>query len=133
MKKDENSENQLARDVGSVIAGRRKAKGLTQSQLAEQMGIEKETVSRMETGHISPTLGRLAQLAKLLDCEVSDLLQIGSVDLNDHALSLVNRMEALTESQQAILVQLFGKVTTAMVKLTPKERKAVESFLNGIL
>lgn len=63
---EENSEKQLAREVGALIAGRRKARGLTQAKLAEHMNVEKETVSRIETGVISLTLGRLAQLAKFL-------------------------------------------------------------------
>ena len=63
--KEINPEKQLAREVGGIIAIRRKAKGLTQAQLAEYMDIEKESVSRIETGHIAPTLARLAQIAKL--------------------------------------------------------------------
>ncbi|KAF3999890.1 hypothetical protein [Glaciimonas immobilis] len=39
----------LAREVGGIIAIRRKAKGLTHAQLFEQMAIEK-TMSRLETG-----------------------------------------------------------------------------------
>lgn len=126
-------EKQLAREVGGIIAIRRKAKRLTQAQLAEHMEIEKETVSRIETGHIAPTLARLAQIAKLLDCEISDLLKISTPDVSDHALALMNRMESLSEGQQTILLDLFGKVALAMGKLSAKDRKVVEKFLGDIL
>jgi transcriptional regulator with XRE-family HTH domain len=126
-------EKQLAREVGGIIAIRRKAKGLTQAQLAEQMEIEKETVSRIETGHIAPTLARLAQIAKLLDCEISDLLKISTPDVSDQALALMNRMEDLSQSQQTILLDLFGKVAMAMGKLNANDRKVVEKFLGDIL
>ena len=126
-------EKQLAREVGSIIAMRRKAKGLTQAQLAEYMEIEKETVSRIETGHIAPTLGRLAQLAKFLNCDIADLLQEHSPGVTDRALSLINRMDGLSDSQQAVLIQIFGKIATAMGKLTEKDRKVVEKFLGDIL
>lgn len=129
----ENPEKQLARTVGALIASRRKAKGLTQEQLAEQMEIEKETVSRMETGIISPTLTRLAQLAKFLDCEISDFLRTSSPELADQAQSLAKRMGNLSDSQRAILVQLFGKIATAMGKLNQKDRKVIEKFLIEIL
>lgn len=129
----ESPEKQLARTVGILIANQRKTMGLTQAQLAEFMDIEKETVSRIETGVISPTLARLAQLAKFLDCEISDLLKTGSPELADQALSLAKRMENLSENQRTILTQLFGKVATAMEKLKPKDRKTVETFLNDIL
>lgn len=126
-------EKQLAREVGGIIAIRRKAKGLTQAQLAEHMEIEKETVSRIETGHIAPTLARLAQIAKLLDCEISDLLKISTPDVSDQALALMNRMENLSEGQQTVLLDLFGRVVLAMGKLSAKDRKVVEIFLGDIL
>lgn len=126
-------EKQLAREVGGIIAIRRKAKGLTQAQLAERMDIEKESVSRIETGHIAPTLARLAQIAKFLDCDISDLLKISTPDVSDQALALMNRMEDLSEGQKTILLDLFGKVALAMGKLNAKDRKVVEKFLGDIL
>ncbi|MFZ6755970.1 helix-turn-helix domain-containing protein [Undibacterium sp. Ji50W] len=129
----ENSEKQFARMVGSIIAAHRKAKGLTQAQLAEYMDVEKETISRMETGVISPTLARLAQIAKFLDCDVSDLLKNSSPELSDYASSLARRMENLTDSQRAILTQFLGRVATGLEKLKPKDRKVVELFLKDIM
>jgi len=126
-------EKQLAREVGAIIAIRRKARGLTQAQLAEQMEIEKETVSRIETGHIAPTLARLAQISKLLDCDISDLLKIGTPDVGEHALALISRMENLSESQQTLLMDLFGKVALSMGKLSAKDRRVVEKFLYDVL
>jgi transcriptional regulator with XRE-family HTH domain len=127
------SEKQLAQVVGALIAGRRKAKGLTQAQLAELMEIEKETVSRMETGTISPTLTRLAQMAKFLDCEISDFVQTSSPELAEQVMSLVTRMENLSDSQQAIVMQLLGRMVTAMGKLNQRDGKVVEKFLSEIL
>ncbi len=126
-------EKQLAREVGQIIATRRKAMKFTQAELAERMEIEKETVSRIETGHIAPTLARLAQIAKLLDCEISDLLKISTPDVSDQALAFMNRMENLSDSQKTILLDLFGKVALAMGKLNAKDRKVVEKFLGDIL
>lgn len=130
---DKNSEKQLAREVGGVIAIRRKAKGLTQAQLAEYMEIEKESVSRIETGHIAPSLARLAQIAKLLDCEISDFLTINTPDVSDQAFVLMNRMEDLSDSQKTMLLALFAKLVLALGKLNPKDRKVVEKFLGDIL
>jgi hypothetical protein len=78
-------------------------------------------------------LARLAQIAKLLDCEISDLLKISTPDVSDQALALMNRMESLSEGQQTILLDLFGKVALAMGKLNAKDRKVVEKFLGDIL
>jgi transcriptional regulator with XRE-family HTH domain len=59
-------ERKVAGQVGAAIAARRKAKGLTQAQIAEAIGVEKETVSRMENGVISLTLQRLQQMSRCL-------------------------------------------------------------------
>lgn len=126
-------ENDIAREVGARIATQRKSRGITQAQLAEYMNLEKETVSRIETGVISPTLVRLAQLAKFLDCEIGDFLQVDSQQVTDHALSLAKRMENLNEGQRVILTQLVGKIASAMEKLSVKERKTVEKFFTEIL
>ncbi|MBC3936738.1 helix-turn-helix transcriptional regulator [Undibacterium sp. CY7W] len=130
---DKSSNKQIAVEVGGIIAIRRKAKGWTQAQLAEHMDIEKESVSRLETGHIAPSLARLSQIAKLLDCDIGDLLKISPPDVNDQALALLNRMDDLSDSQKAVLLDLFGKVALAMGKLNPKDRKVVEKFLGDIL
>jgi transcriptional regulator with XRE-family HTH domain len=133
--KDENKgpEKQLAKMVGAIIAGKRKAKGLTQAQLAEQMSIEKETISRVETGVISPTLSRLAQLAKILDCEMTDLLRIKTPEVEDHAFSLAGRMGDLSDSERELIVNMLSRVAVALRKFPPKERKIVEKFLSDVI
>lgn len=131
--KIEGPEKQLAKLVGAIIAGKRKAKGLTQAQLAEQMSIEKETISRVETGVISPTLSRLAQLAKILDCEMTDLLRISTPEVEDHAHSLAGRMGDLSDSERELIVGMLSRVAVALRKFPPKERKIVEKFLSDVI
>ena len=60
----------FVQSVGQIIAQQRKRAGLTQIQVAEKLGVEKETVSRLETGANPPTLKRLEQLAEILGCPV---------------------------------------------------------------
>lgn len=129
----EHSEKQLAREVGILIASRRKAKGMTQAELAKKMGIEKETMSRLETGAISPTLGRLAQLSNLLDCEMADLLQIKPPELMDQAVALMQKLDRLNDSQRDVLLNLFEKIAMSLSKLDEKDRSVVEKFLKDVL
>jgi transcriptional regulator with XRE-family HTH domain len=126
------AEKLIARTVGATIAERRKSKNMTQAELAEHMDVEKETVSRMETGVISPTLSRLSQLAKFLDCEIADLLQSDSTRVTDQALSLATRMENLNDDQRSVLTRLFGNVASTIEKLPTKDRKVVIKFLGDV-
>ncbi|WP_244126419.1 helix-turn-helix domain-containing protein [Burkholderia gladioli] len=64
---------EVAKRVGAAIAKQRKAAGHTQARVADALGLEKETVSRIENGVIAPTLFRLSQFAELFDCPISAL------------------------------------------------------------
>lgn len=49
MKEDKEFRNMDNIKIGKLIAKRRKQKGLTQSQLAEYLGVSNKTVSKWET------------------------------------------------------------------------------------
>jgi transcriptional regulator with XRE-family HTH domain len=55
------------RTVGTHIAERRKALGLSQGDLAEALGVTRTVVSRWETGAQRPTADQLEDLARVLD------------------------------------------------------------------
>src|SRR6266545_6284267 len=48
----------------------RKARGLTQRQLAQKAGIQQSEISRIEAAHANPTLGTVSALARALGAEV---------------------------------------------------------------
>lgn len=56
------------------LARLRKAKGFTQSSLAERLGVEQPTVQRWESGKREPSLAQLFELARALDVEPGNLL-----------------------------------------------------------
>lgn len=60
--------------IGSFIAARRKDNGLTQSQLAEKLGITDKAVSKWETGKSMPDLSLFGPLCDLLQITLNELL-----------------------------------------------------------
>ena len=64
--------------LGSRIAERRRALGLTQGQVAVHMGVSPQAVSKWERGLACPDLVFLDDLAELLDIGIEELL-VGSV------------------------------------------------------
>ena len=54
---------------------RRKHKGLSQEELAQQLHVVRQTVSKWENGSSVPDAGMLIRLAEVLDCTVSELLE----------------------------------------------------------
>ena len=58
----------------SKLAQMRKAKNMTQAQLAEKVGCTQKDISRWEKGHHSPNVRWLLPLATALGCSTDDLL-----------------------------------------------------------
>ncbi|HDR9284308.1 TPA: helix-turn-helix transcriptional regulator [Burkholderia vietnamiensis] len=98
-------DRELARQVGACLAARRKALRLTQDQLAERLGIEKESVSRIETGFVSPSLGRLSTLAEALDLSLLDLLRDVSDRPKDQAAALTAAITDLPPRKRALVMR----------------------------
>ena len=61
--------------TGKLIAGLRREKGLTQREVAEKLGICAKTVSKWETGHGFPDVSLIAGLSKILQVDISKLLE----------------------------------------------------------
>lgn len=61
-------------NIGGNIAALRRAKGLTQEQLADMLGISAPAVSKWETGSSCPDISLLCPLARALDTNVDSLL-----------------------------------------------------------
>ena len=56
------------------IAALRKRRGLSQEQLAEQVGVSRQAVSKWETGAASPEFDKLAALSACLGVSVDELV-----------------------------------------------------------
>lgn len=50
-------------------------KGVTQSKLADELGVDRSFVSNIEKGKTNPTLLTITKLAKALDVSASELLK----------------------------------------------------------
>lgn len=62
-------------EFGNAIAQLRKAKGLTQKDLADRLGVSDKAVSRWETGRNYPDIETLQRLAQVLEVSLEELLQ----------------------------------------------------------
>ncbi|WP_332691910.1 helix-turn-helix domain-containing protein [Bosea sp. (in: a-proteobacteria)] len=66
-------------DIRMVIAANaralRLAKGLTQAQVAQRLGVDRAHVSALEMGQRNPTAVSLWEIAQALEITVSDLVQ----------------------------------------------------------
>lgn len=104
------SKLQSSAELGRNLAAARLARGLTQEQVAERLGIDMETVSRAERGVSWPTLPRLLSFADLYDVSISSLLQHSSSRTKDVAEDLRSHLDQLTEKDRIWVRQWFKEM-----------------------
>lgn len=55
------------------IERQRKKSNITQSELAQMLGVSQANISQWETGEAFPRADKLPQLAEILGCKIDDL------------------------------------------------------------
>lgn len=60
--------------VSKLLRDKRKTLGISQSLLAEQAGIDRKTVNRIENGHFYPKLETLVALSEALSVPTDELI-----------------------------------------------------------
>ena len=60
--------------IGKKIASLRKAKNMTQMELADAMGVSYQAVSNWERGNSMPDISKLPELTVILGCSIDELL-----------------------------------------------------------
>ena len=59
----------------------RKQRRVTQEQLAEQMNVSRQTISKWESGEMTPELPKLLELCELFSCKLDALVRPSPGDL----------------------------------------------------
>lgn len=65
--------------LGSTIAALRKERGMTQLELAGQLGVTDKAVSKWERGLSCPDLYTFPRLAEILGASIEELMQVSPV------------------------------------------------------
>ncbi len=91
----------IKKSLGAKIQQIRKSLKMTQDQLAEQVGMEPQNISMIETGRNYPTPENLAKIAQSLGVEVFELFVFGEEKSTDvmrkFVISELNRDSELTK------------------------------------
>lgn len=102
--------------VGRRVAEARKAKGYTQEQLAEAIGVEPVTLSRQETGDRALSLSNLARIADALDIALGELLgterELPKTKHGPAEAELLRRFKRLSASGQDAVLRLLREMTS---------------------
>lgn len=65
------------------LAKLRKANNLSQEQLAEMLGVTRQSVSKWESGESYPDMAKIIQICKILNCKLNDIMEDGLIEDSD--------------------------------------------------
>ena len=93
--------------IGKLLQALRKEKGLTQEQLAEQVGVSRRTVSRWETGSNVPDLDILIELSDYYSVDLREILsgERKSEQMNEELKETVLQVADYSNDEKARLLQ----------------------------
>ena len=108
--------------IGRFIAEKRKAAGLTQSQLAERLNITDRAVSKWETGRSLPDSSIMLELCAVLKITVNDMLSGEVVTVDNYNRELENKLiETLRQKEQAdkrlLALEIFIGILVTLILL----------------
>ncbi|WP_434661480.1 helix-turn-helix transcriptional regulator [Paraburkholderia sp. A3BS-1L] len=108
--------DRLAELVGRAIAKHRVESDLTQEQVAEQLGIGNEAVSRMERGLVMPTVARLVELAEIFECDAADLLTGASTRSSDQGKYVGQLLSKLSGNDRTMVVEIVERLAGRLAR-----------------
>ena len=93
--------------IGKFISSKRKAKNLTQAELAEKLNITDRAVSKWECGRSLPDSAIMLELCELLEISVNELLTGEELEMNTYneqaELNLIELKKQKEESDKRLL------------------------------
>lgn len=94
--------------IGRFIQERRKAIGLTQCELAEQLYVTDRAVSKWENGICLPDTSNITELCKLLDITINDLYSGRIVDMKENEKLLEKNLLEMVKAKEEKDKQLLS-------------------------
>ncbi|MEL6641464.1 MAG: helix-turn-helix domain-containing protein [Pseudomonadota bacterium] len=123
----ENWYHEDAATLGDRLAAAREAAGLSQSQLATQLGVKPETLEAWENDWKEPRANRLQMLTGLLGVSLRWLLSgVGDGPDGPDVQDMPNDVRDLLAEMRALRTQI-AKASVRMGELEKRLRKAVSS------
>lgn len=106
--------------IGKFISIKRKEKGITQSELAELLGISDRAISKWENGNCLPDASNMQELCKILNITINDLFSGEVVDMEDNVKRLEENLLEMTKlkeqrDKELLLSEIFICVSVSIM------------------
>ncbi len=105
--------------LGEKIKLLRKSKGISQESLAAILKVNRNYLSRVETGKSEPTAGILKQLAEIFNIDLNSLLEIdcNNKDNSEKIKYIITNCKKLKEKDLDTIVRMITIMKEEYVKI----------------
>lgn len=110
-------------DIGGRIKELRVAKGLQQSELADMVGITRESLSRMERNKVSPSIETLERICDALEVSIRQFFNSPESELPPEVRNIAKSVLALNEEQRRTLERFLRAITREVDDSVVNEKK----------
>ena len=100
-------------NIGKRLADIRKSKGLTQTQLAELIGIKQYMVSEYEIGRSTISADMLARFCRALRCSSDDVFDLPKEKTTLRLVKRMNAIEELPENTKKYIIKVLDDTISA--------------------
>ena len=93
--------------VGAFLKDLRREKGITQEQLAEELGVSGRTISRWENGNNMPDISLLVEIAEFFDVSIPEIIkgERKSENMKEEANEVAETMSDYAKAEKEQLVK----------------------------
>ena len=101
----------------------RKRKNISQEELAEKVGVSRQSVSKWETSEAYPEMNNILELCKIFKCNINDLVNDNMIDLDsldeEVKMSVVKFKKEKQNQMKGIskVLSLVGKITAIVLRV----------------
>lgn len=101
----------------------RKRKNISQEELAEKVGVSRQSVSKWETSEAYPEMNNILELCKIFKCNINDLVNDQMIDLDsldeEVKMSIVKLKKEKQKQMKGIskVLSLVGKITSIVLRV----------------
>ena len=108
-------------NFGDNLKNIRKAKKISQEELAERLGVSRQSISKWETGENYPSMNNIMCLCDIFHCKINDIVHEDFADINSLDPEIKMKVAKLKEKEQKRMkilskileiVALIGKIGT---------------------
>lgn len=96
--------------IGEKLLELRKAKGLSQEELAEQLNVTRQTISKWETDQSTPDFDKIVPLCNLYSISADELLMGGKVEKKNVEVAKDSRKKKALFTASAVVLYILSIV-----------------------